>query len=98
MKKLLMFIGLKILEILIIIFVPILFGHILPWAKWFYVGYWLNGILAIIIPVVGLFFIGITIVFLIIQPILYWLSFNWDIVYKNTEKRNPFSDLIDKIF
>ena len=96
MKKLCMFLGLKIVEILLIVFVPVILGHILPWAKWFKGGYWLNGLLAIVVPSSALLVALFLFYLLILQPILHWLKWNWDIVYKN--KNNPFEDLISKLY
>ena len=96
MKKMLMFLGLKISEILLIVFVPYWLGHILPWAKWFKVGYWLNGLSAVIVPILVAILLFIFFYFIILHPVLYWLAFNWNMVYK--EKNNPFADLLEKLY
>jgi len=96
MKKLLLFLGLKLAEVLGVVFIPLILGHIIPYAKWFKVGYWLNGLLAVAMPIAGLLAVTVIFYVCILQPILYWLSFNWNIVYK--DKDNPFADLIRKLY
>ena len=97
MKKLCIFLIFKAVELLGIIFIPYWLGLLLPYAKYFELGCWLNGLLAIAVPIVVLF--GLMFVFYayILQSILYWLRFNWRIVY-GREARNPFEDLILKLY
>lgn len=96
MKKLLMFVGLKISEILLIIFVPYWLGHIVPGAKEFRIDYWSYGLLTIIVFLGASILLILLSYFIFVQSILQWLSFNWKIIYK--DRNNPFKDLLEKLY